>query len=129
MVTIADVSTPTGELDRALLFPSLTQAQFEEKIDGWIADAIARVPTASDAAIIAWVYHRAFSAVHVRLAATPHRADLEEGGSYSYLQSQIKAFKDLADYWDEQWDLLITVVGTETTQPALTGSVSNEFVP
>lgn len=129
MISPASVSSPMGELDRAVLFPDSTQTEFEARLSGYIADAVGRASNASDEAQTAWVYHRAYHAAYLQRVASPHRVDLEEGGSYSYLVSQIQGLKNLADQWETRFNELIVVMPTFTIEMVGGGTVENVFVP
>ena len=102
-LTAADFIQPTGDL-HADMFPltpeereagTTSLAKLTAHIDAWIAEATAR--TTEEAAQRAWVYHRAYRAVWLRLNTQPVSAGLEGQGQVKFSQEQIDAFGRLSE--------------------------------
>lgn len=125
MVTPEQLLDPVGEIDASIMFPDVDPALIERKIQGFIDDGMTR--SSDDAVVRAWAYYRAFNAVHLRMAAQPTRAELPEGGSYSYLLTQINVMRDRAAEYLAEYNTLIENAVVTRTYPATT-SVLNEFV-
>jgi hypothetical protein len=123
--------SPQGELEREVLFPDDSAAEFEDRLETYQEDALLKQPDATDDAVVSWIHYRAYSAVLVRMSATPGRADMEEGGSYSFLVSQMNFIKDRADYWLVEWTRLTTTAeaSVEGARHRASTSIQNVFFP
>ena len=126
-ITGADLIAPGGEVEAAL-FPGEDNAAITARLDGYVVDAYARINAAApgmaeaekDRAAEDWAYHRAFTAVFLRLSAEPARAELEDQGSRSYLVSQIQSFKTQAQEKLQEFNRrLETAVGGTGLPPSM----------
>ncbi|HEU4588144.1 MAG TPA: hypothetical protein VFS11_05835 [Gemmatimonadales bacterium] len=109
-VTAADLTSPTGELDRAVLFPADSASDFAKRLNAYLADGERRATTAGvtaqatfDAAVTAWAYHRAYDAKAQALYGLPATSEVAGEGSAQYLVTQMnyyaqKAADKLAEY-------------------------------
>lgn len=102
-ITGQDLISPAGEVEEAL-FPGEDSASITARLDGYVTDAYQRINVAApdmaeadkDRAAEDWAYHRAYTAVYIRLSAEPAQASLDDQGSRSYLISQIQNFRNMA---------------------------------
>lgn len=96
--------SPAGDL-RPDMLPgeSLTAA-----LTAWIEEADAKTAdfdsAIQDEAGAAWVYHRAYRAVFLRLNSIPSDASVEEKGRVAWTRAQIDAFKALSDEYRAAFD-------------------------
>lgn len=96
-VTAAGLIDPKGRI-LPDLFPGEDSAALLTRVGGWITQAEADTDiAASDAAVTAYVYNRAFSAVCDRLNVQAARLDFAEQGSRTMLASQLT-------YWATERD-------------------------
>jgi len=120
-LTASDFTEPEGEL-RADMFPGVDDLEATDGyLDTWLDEAGAKV-SASGASLSseeeteakkAWVYHRAFKQVWLRLTTNPREADLDEEGNLRYSDDQVGAFKEMADQYRESFEAL----AGETSEP------------
>ena len=100
-VSVDDLTSPAGPLERAVLFPADTQGQFEDRLAAYIADGVTRAAALEDDeqddAVMAWARHRARQAAYEMRLFAPSSASLADEGSASWTASQIEAMKALAD--------------------------------
>lgn len=91
-VTAADLLDPVGRI-RPDFFPGEEPADLTDRIDGWIALAIADAGIAAlddpDPAVTAYVYARAFGAIADRLNAEAARTTFSEQGTREMLKEQL----------------------------------------
>lgn len=117
-ITAADLTSPVGDVDGAVWFPSLSGGQLTTLLTGYIADAYSR--TANDRAAAQWSYYRAATAVADRItgeAASKTVSLVDQGSkSTSLLGSQIQYWIDKAARYLAEFQELIAVVAT-TTDP------------
>lgn len=123
----AEVLSPVGDIEQAVMFPADSAEAFAARIAGYITDAESK--TANVAAQKQWVYYRAFNAVHLRIAALPNSASMEEGGSYSYLLSQVNIYRTRATEYLAEFNKLIAPVVAKTVYYPTSGAVSSQFTP
>jgi hypothetical protein len=119
-ITVGEFISPVGMIDRKIMFPDDTGDEFDARMDAYLQDATAR-GAGNVLAERAWFYYRAFMDVHLRLVSIPHSASLDEGGSYTYLITQIQLMKDRAEAFKKEFDGLLVVV---TKTPVYYGSTS-----
>lgn len=104
-VTTENIVSPLGEIEHESMFPDDDDEEFDARISGYITDGYTR--TSIDSAVTAWAHYRALNAVYLRLSAEPGRGDLDEGGSFSYLLTQMHNFRDRAQEFKAQFDATI----------------------
>jgi hypothetical protein len=109
-VTAADLTSPAGELDRAILFPGDSTGDFAKRLNAYLAQGATRANAAGvttqttfDAAVTAWAYHRAYDAKAQALYGLPSTSEVTGEGSASFMVSQMsyyaqKAADKLAEY-------------------------------
>lgn len=126
-ITVADVESPAGELDRLVLFPDELEPAWDARIEGYIGDAESR--SVDDDFVFHWVHYRAYHAKYVLMTSSPSTASLPEGGSYQFLVTQIQNMLDLANRHKADAEALLPVSppAVEPTYPT-TRAVANTFV-
>jgi hypothetical protein len=130
-VTAEQLIAPQGELEPAL-FPV---GDLQTRVDAYLVDAQAKAVAANvpsgnqDAAVTAWVYHRAYTAVARRLAVEPERAEVDDQGR-TYNVKQAGVFQSLADQFKAEFEGYIPVAVAQPTarRPRGSASVSTEAV-
>lgn len=100
-VTAAQITSPAGQLEPALLFPADDAPSFAARCAAWIEEGSAKAAAITDdddrdAATRDWCYYRAYEAVALRLAASPRTTTLTDQGSAGYDAAQEQTFRDLA---------------------------------
>lgn len=101
-ITAAACLTPSGRLNGAALWPKggkLNPLGYDEAVVnatlvGYIAEGYAK--TALDAAVLQWVYYRAYQEAYERLLLMPASVTVSDQGGSSYMQAQIDAVGRLA---------------------------------
>lgn len=122
-VVVADLTSPTGELDRTVLFPGDDASAFTARLTAYIAQGVTEATAESiaagdvDAAVTAWAYYRAYDAVYQRLAASPLSVTLSDQGGSSYGASQAGHFKALAEAKLAEFEGLAEPTTTEPSTP------------
>ena len=101
-VTAADLTSPTGEIEPAVLWPGEAGATTTARLTAYVADgelqaADIAAGASHDAAVKAWAYHRAYMSVYMRLTAEPTATTINDQGSASWSTQQVQNWKDLAD--------------------------------
>ena len=100
-VSVADLTSPRGPLDRLVLFPGETESAFDERLTAYIADGVvlaaALIGAEQDAAVKVWARGRARQAAYELRLFAPSTASVADEGSASWTSSQIEAMKALAD--------------------------------
>lgn len=99
-VAVADVKSPKGLIESAM-FPDENTVALDVRLTAYIDEGESRATPIADAdanddAVKAWTYWRAFTAVFIRLSASPSSATLNDQASASYLLTQIQHFRDMA---------------------------------
>lgn len=112
-VTPQQLLAPVGEIESSF-FP--TDDDVTARLQHYVDDALAKEPTASDDAVKAWAYHRAYRAIYVAMSASPATATLNDEGSRSYLVTQIQNFRDLSDAKLREWERLIAAAEAPTSE-------------
>lgn len=118
-VTPGDLLAPVGNLLPGH-FPGEDEPTIETRLSGYItegntvAQAAQVENTDLDAAIIAYAYYKAYSAIYVRMLGDPASQAMEEQGSVQTLWQQIQAMKDLAD---ESWGTYQRFIPLVTGEP------------
>lgn len=118
----ADLLTPTGRLERKVLWPGVSLTKVTEYLTAYLADAdqqpafdeITDVVVA-DRARKAWAYYRAFDEVYQRLLAQPSTVADSDEGSQSYVFTQITSMGERAA---EQKALFDSIIEEETGEGA-----------
>lgn len=94
-ITIADVVSPAGEIDRLVLFPDEIEAVFDERIEGYIDDAVARASAGdltdqddADEFAFHWVHYRARRDAWLKAILRPSSAELPDSGKFSFSKDQ-----------------------------------------
>lgn len=125
-VAAADLKSPAGEIEGAVLWPGETDSQVTARLSAYVADGetqAAEIAAGSrDAAVKAWAYYRAYMAVYMRLTAEPSTVTVNDQATVSMLVTQIQNWKDLADAKLASFtDLLDSATETEptATQPTV----------
>ncbi len=109
-------------LDAEVLWPTLTTAKREEKLDGFLTDAGERAELDEidaedvDAATIAWVRYRAFSEVYDRMLMLPASVTAADEGSSQYSSEQIAAMRERRDEALAEYQDLTPAEDAETEQ-------------
>ena len=101
-VTAADLTSPVGEIEPAVLWPGELGATTTERLTAYVADGELQAADLSagasrDAAVKAWAYYRAYMAVYIRLTAEPTSKTINDQASESFSVQQIQNWKDMAD--------------------------------
>lgn len=130
-VTAEQLIAPQGELEPAL-FPL---GDLATRVDAYLVDALAKTAAASvpsaqqDAAVTAWVYHRAYTAVARRLAVEPERAEVDDQAR-TYNVKQSSTFQSLADQFKAEFEgyIPVAVAQPTTRRPRGSASISTEAV-
>lgn len=123
-----DFLSPKGDLELEW-FPE--EEDVNSRIDGYIQEGTDKAGALSGetltAAVSAWVYHRAYRAIWVRLSANPNSVTFNDQGSRSYNQSQINSFADLARDYLMEFNSYIAEIPA-TARASITTSVPNTYV-
>jgi hypothetical protein len=130
-VTRASLLSPVGLLE-PFLFPEDRRTSnpeapepgtLEHRLDGYITDALERVaalpvqPGSTDAAVLAWAYHRAYSAVYIRLASNPASANFQDQGGHTFAKDQRSAMADEAAHWLAEYRAAIVPAASAAQAP------------
>lgn len=125
----ADITSPKGELDRTVLFPGESSADFTAQLQAYIDQGSLKAadltdPDEQDAAVTAWAYYRAYDAVATRMIASRSSMSLPDQGSVSTTAAQIGLMAEKAAAKLAEYVVLVPVVTTTTTTagawPAIT---------
>jgi hypothetical protein len=101
-VTAASLLSPTGRLDRKVLWPGVSASKVNEYLAAYITDGETEAEaitdeTAQDRAVKQWAYYRAFDEVYQRLVSQPASVADADEGSQSYLVTQMQLMKERRD--------------------------------
>lgn len=102
---------PLGNLRREM-FP---KEDLPTRLDLYLAEAYTKVgdlpdPVDEDAMVTAFVYHKAYSALHAAMLAAPSNTTLADQGSVSWSAEQMKEIGRLAQSYQEQVEGFFVVV-------------------
>lgn len=123
-VTAAELLDPVGRIHPDF-FPAESSADLTARVDGWIdqAEADPRIAalTEPDAAVTAYVYHRALAAVCDRLNVHAARLDFADAGGRTMLKEQLAYFAGERDQFADQLLAIIAAADADADAP-LTGA-------
>ena len=110
-VTPATVRSPVGLVEPAM-FPAEDMVALDERLAAYIAEGESHAtPIAAadenDDAVKAWTYWRAFTAVFIRLSASPASVTMNDQGGKQHLVTQIENFREMAAEQRARFDALI----------------------
>ena len=127
-LTAIDLISPKGEIETTL-FPNDEDHELQERLDAYILEAIGKEPTATDDAVRAWSYYRAYRSIFLTLSAQPITQSLNDQGSVQYSKDQINNFNLLAEQYLALWSELTEDTSQVDPLSGLgpTGSVTNNF--
>jgi hypothetical protein len=124
----ADFLAPQGDLEPDW-FPD--EEDVSARLAGYINEAAVKasglVDEVLEAALVAWVYHRAYHSIWVRLSANPNSLTFADQGSRSYNQSQINSFRDLAREYLLEFNGYIAETPSQLTRAPRSTSVPNVY--
>lgn len=133
-LTSVDLLQPKGDITPDW-FPTLDDAGVATLLDGYLADATARIPdtitdaTAIDNAARAWAMGRAWRNVQQRLINAPATLKLDGEGSQSIIGEQIKNARQLAEKFEAEFEELTDVADSgSTVDDAGMGAAINRYV-
>lgn len=130
-VTDANLTSPVGELDPAVLFPGESAGDFTDRLDAYIRqgviEAVALSGAEQDVAVTRWAYYRAYDAVAQRLTATAQSISLSDQGSRTYTLGQADRFQAKAAAYRALFDAGLATDSVDPGTP-ITRSTRNVFV-
>ncbi len=124
-VSVADLLSPVGRLDPAVLWPGETTQQVQLRVQAYLTDATTRTAaftdeTTGDEARTAWVYYRAYDAVYQRMVSLPSAVAFTDEGSGSYVTTQMNLIKDERDAAFTEFDELVDLLDAVDEDTAFT---------
>jgi hypothetical protein len=124
-----DLLAENGGLIESGFFPNVSAPDVLSRLDAYLvkgrAAALALGVVDPEPAAIAWAYHKAFTAVFLRLSAAPSTVQLNDAGQRSYLITQIQNFKDMADEQLALYNAQLASVVPEASTPATYAFISS----
>ena len=114
-VTFDDLVHPVGELNKSM-FPD---DDINVLSATWFDDAKSKTSSMSDgeqkdAAVRAWVYHRAFTTIAGSIASRPTSSDYYNQRQETWGADRVKYFSDRAKFYLDQYNTIV--------KPTVTGS-------
>ena len=110
----ADLLTPAGRLERAVLWPGQSESKVLAYLTAYLADADDQPSfediedeTASDRARKAWAYYRAKDEQFNRMMSQPASVEDSDEGSQQYLITQLRMVEEERDKWLALFDSII----------------------
>ncbi len=109
---------PLGFIEPETMFPEEDEETLDARIQAYVEQANTLVSAlavdAQKAAIINYVYWKAFFAVYVSLSGTPSSYSMADEGSNVYSTAQIANFKTLADQYKAAFEGALSSVIPES---------------
>lgn len=135
MITADDLQQPKGDIDPGVWFPGKTLEDVATLLEAYIADGVTKIPDTlvgdaeTDAALRSYAMGRAARNVFMRLSATPAAFKLDNEGSQTIISEQIKAFRQMAEKYEGEFDTAIDLEDTGgTTDVEGVGAARNQIV-